>query len=226
MGRQGKRVFPRGLRLEPPKVDKAILALVYDALLENRRFMATYRMRGEKGARKFEVNPVALVVRGSLLTLVCTIGNSDAPRQLHLHRMRDARATTRIRRTPPPALTWTRTFAKGNLSFCSVRELRIRALFARDRWADVGGDAPLERPEAQKGARRSSFLEATLPDTLELRAWLASYGPHVEVLEPAALREQIGLQARETPRSTRRRTREGPRTSCASDARRERHAEC
>jgi hypothetical protein len=191
------RVFPRGLNLEPPNVDKAALAVVYDALLENRRFDVTYRIRGEKKDRTFEVNPIALVVRGSLLTLVCTIGKSDAPRQLHLHRMHDARATTRSAHVPA-GFDLDAYIREGNLAFLLGANVRMRA-----RFAEIVGQTLEETPlsKDQKLTREPDgrvILEATVPDTLELRAWLASYGPHVEVLEPAELRAQIGLQARET----------------------------
>jgi predicted DNA-binding transcriptional regulator YafY len=191
------RVFPRGLNLQPPNVDKAALAVVYDALLENRRFVVSYRLRGQKSGRTLEVNPLALVVRGSLLTLVCTIGKNDSPRQLHLHRMRDARPTTRAAHVPL-GFDLDAHIREGNLSFLLGPSMRLRALFG-----DVVGPTLEETPlsKDQKLTVEPDgrlMLEATLPDTLELRSWLASYGPHVEVLEPTALREQIGEQARET----------------------------
>jgi predicted DNA-binding transcriptional regulator YafY len=191
------RVFPRGLSLEPPNVDKATLALVYDALLENRRFEVTYRIRGEKNDRAFEVNPLGLVVRGSLLTLVCTIGKSDAPRQLHLHRMRDARPTTRAAHVPS-GFDLDAHIREGNLSFLLGEKMRLRARFG-EVVVPTLEETPLSKD--QKLTRQPDgrvILDATVPDTLELRGWLASYGPHVEVLEPSELREQIGRQARET----------------------------
>ena len=39
-------------------------------------------------------------------------------------------------------------------------------------------------------------LSATVPDTLELRTWLRSYGAAIEVLEPAELREAMTEEAR------------------------------
>jgi predicted DNA-binding transcriptional regulator YafY len=190
-------VFPPGLSLAPPTIDKAILAVVYDALLDSRRFDVSYRMRGEKGGRTFEVNPIALVVRGSLLTLVCTIGNSVAPRQLHLHRMRDAHPTAR-KAGGPPGFDLDAHIREGNLSFLLGPGMRLRA-----RFAEVVGPTLEETPLSKNQKLTVEpdgrlMLEATLPDTLELRSWLASYGPHVEVLEPATLRDQIGQRARET----------------------------
>jgi predicted DNA-binding transcriptional regulator YafY len=190
------RVFPRGLHLEPPNVDKAVLAVVYDALLENRRFDVTYRIRGEKTDRTFEVNPIALVVRGSLLTLVSTIGKSQSPRQLHLHRMREAKASARSALVPA-GFDLDTHIREGNLAFLLGANLRIRACVAAVVVPTLE-ETPLSKD--QKLTRMLDgrvILEVTLPDTLELRGWLASYGPHIEVLEPAQLRAQIGRQARE-----------------------------
>jgi hypothetical protein len=191
------RVFPRGLSLEPPSVDKATLALVYDALLENRRFEVTYRMRGEKRDRVFEVNPLGLVVRGSLLTLVCTIGKGEAPRQLHLHRMRDARPTTRAAHLPS-GFDLDAHIREGNLAFVLGAKMRLQARFA-EIVVPTLEETPLSKDQKLTSLPDGRVvLEATVPDTLELRAWLASYGPHVEVLEPVELRAQIARQARET----------------------------
>jgi hypothetical protein len=191
------RVFPRGLNLEPPRVDKAVLAVVYDSLLESRRLDVTYRMRGEKEDRTFEVNPLGLVVRGSLLTLVCTIGKREDPRQLHLHRMRDARSTGRAAHVPS-GFDLDAHIREGNLSFPFGSKVGLRARFAEVVLPTLE-ETPLSKDQRlTKELDGHAILEATVPDTLELRAWLASYGPHVEVLAPPELRAQIGRQARET----------------------------
>ncbi|MGO8998976.1 MAG: helix-turn-helix transcriptional regulator, partial [Polyangiaceae bacterium] len=153
--------------------------------------------RGDTEGKAFDVNPLGLVVRGSLLTLVGTLGKGSAPRQLHLHRMRDARPTTRSAHVPE-GFDLDAHIREGNLSFLLGTTLRLRARFS----ALV---APtLEETALSKGQRLTReadggvILEASVSDTLDLRGWLASYGPHVEVLEPAELRAQVGQQARET----------------------------
>jgi predicted DNA-binding transcriptional regulator YafY len=189
------RVYPRGLNLERPEIDKAALAVVYDALLESRRFIASYLARGQKKARTFEVSPLSLVVRGSLLTLVCTIGKNPEPRQLHLHRMREARPTTRPARAPAD-FDVDAHIREGKLSFLLGPRMRLRLRLA-DFMGPTVEETPLSRDQRLKVELDGRLiLEATVPDTLELRSWLASYGPHLEVLEPAGLRQQIGKDAR------------------------------
>jgi predicted DNA-binding transcriptional regulator YafY len=39
--------------------------------------------------------------------------------------------------------------------------------------------------------KENVLLRATVPDTLELRLWLKSFGDEVEVLEPPALRQEF-----------------------------------
>jgi len=43
-------------------------------------------------------------------------------------------------------------------------------------------------------------LEATVADTLDLRGWLKSYGPKLEVLGPSALREAVARELDEAAR--------------------------
>lgn len=192
------RVFPRGLNLEPPKIDRVVLAVVYDALLESRRFDVTYRRRGEAKDGAFEVNPIALVVRGSLLTLVCTIGKSDEPRQLHLHRMRSA-TPKNVSARIPAGFDLDAHIRAGNLSFLlGAPSIRLRARFAKPTVQTLEETPLAADQKLTVEADESVVVEATVPDTLELRAWIASYGPHVEVLAPDHLREQVAKQAAET----------------------------
>jgi len=43
-------------------------------------------------------------------------------------------------------------------------------------------------------------LEATVPDTTELRGWISMYGAGIEILAPAALRKEFAENARRSAR--------------------------
>jgi predicted DNA-binding transcriptional regulator YafY len=192
------RVFPRGFNLLPPRVQPEIVAAVYTALLKERRFEATYRRRGRTEDERYDVNPLGLVVRGSLLVLVCTLGKSKNLRQLHLHRMSEPRLLE-TQAHAPDGFDLDAHIARGNLSFLVDEEpVSLRLLFSA-----VAAQTVEESPVAadQRLTRRDDGrveLEATVANTLELSGWIKSYGPYVEVLGPERLREEIALEARET----------------------------
>jgi predicted DNA-binding transcriptional regulator YafY len=59
-------------------------------------------------------------------------------------------------------------------------------------------DAPAPLAKDQKLASHDNtrhVLEVTVPDTMELRGWIAMYGPGIEILPPASLRKEFVANA-------------------------------
>ena len=75
--------------------------------------------------------------------------------------------------------------------------MSLRALFAREAAFHLTEShlSPDHRTTEWEDGR--VLLEATVPDTADLRWWLLGFGSAVEVLEPASLREEFQSQARE-----------------------------
>jgi predicted DNA-binding transcriptional regulator YafY len=195
--RRKVRVLPRGLGQLPPAIDREVLKVVYDALLSDRRLEVTYRGWNKAEDQTLDVFPIALVARDALLTIVCTIRDREGVRQLHLHRMRTARAVNGAR-VVPPGFDLDAHIRAGNLGFRkgdAPLELRLRLHPDVVQSVTEMPLVPDQRlvPE-RDGATR---LEATVADTLDLRGWLKSYGPKVEVLSPPALRSAIAEELRE-----------------------------
>lgn len=74
------RVVPQHF-LQAPQVDAEAVALIYEALLENRKFSATYKGKPER-----IIHPYGLVQQGHTLYLVCRFYNFDDVRITALHR--------------------------------------------------------------------------------------------------------------------------------------------
>ena len=90
-----------------------------------------------------------------------------------------------------------RYIVDGKLGFQhSDATLRIHALFARDA-AITLHETPVSRDQCLSvNDEDTELFVATVPDTLELRAWLRSYGSLVEVLKPKALRDEFAKEAK------------------------------
>ena len=97
------RILSKGPAMLPPAVNVGVLKAVNQALFDGLQFTVEYRMRGKSDYKQFDVNPVGLLVRDGILSLVSTRADKSTPRmqQLHLHRMRNPELTTNPVRIPP-----------------------------------------------------------------------------------------------------------------------------
>lgn len=190
------RVVPQGLPLTPPEVSDAVLETVYDALLRERRFVASYQRRGHSEPRSYEVHPLGLVVRSGIFYLICCLGEHQDPRQLLLHRMRAAELLD-VPRRPAPGFDLDAYVAAGHLGFLLHGEPVDLRLRVHPAFAVTLRETPL-RPEQTLVEQPDGHwvLGARIPDTQQLRTWLLGHGPLVEVLGPPELRQWMGAELR------------------------------
>ena len=191
------RVQPRGIRMHMPEVRKQVLDVVYRALLTDVRLCASYRRRGAQSPRDYEINPLGLVVRDGTLVLVCSSSESEDVFQLHLHRMLHAEILSTPARAPR-GFDLDRHLQEGGVAFRRGKPFKLRAQIGES-VALTLQETPLSSDQtlAARGSDRWQ-LEATIADTLELRGWIRSYGSHIEVLAPKALRNEMALEAQRT----------------------------
>lgn len=192
------RVLSRSQPLAPPDISPDVLAVVYESLLEGKRFSVVYRRRGETDSVEYTVNPLGIVMLDTVSYLVCTMRDYNQlkdVRQLSLHRMLEAREMEEPGIVPDGFSLQTYiddgafTYLRGENS------IRLTVKFERDAalhlWeTPLGGDQVLTEVEGD-----TVLLETTVPDTAQLRWWLLGFGGRVEVIEPFALREEFKRQA-------------------------------
>lgn len=180
------RILPRGLKLLAPEIDQQVLDTVYQALLTERRFTARYRPR-ESAETTYEVNPLGLVLRDAVTYLVCTLWQYDDVLQLALHRMQAAEMLEKPTRRPD-SFDLDAYIAAGHFaSPYSGEPVKLEVLFDADaayhlRETRLSEDQALtDQPDGRVR------LQATVPDTGELRWWLLGFGDAVEVVRPKDL---------------------------------------
>jgi predicted DNA-binding transcriptional regulator YafY len=189
------RVIAAGLPRVPPEIDADVLAAVQTALLGERRLLVRYCRRGEAAPHEFDFSPLTLVYRETVGYVVGTAREYDDLLQLALHRLVSASVLERPRRERP-GFDVDAYVRGGAFDFpLGDGELRLEALFDA-RVAPGVVEAPIAADqvaaEAPDGRLR---VVATVPDTNQLRAWLRSFGAYVEVVAPAALREELAATA-------------------------------
>ncbi|MEB2311438.1 MAG: WYL domain-containing protein [Sorangiineae bacterium] len=184
------RVVSRGPPLRPPDVPARVLDVVYDALISERRFKARYLKRGATSARELVVNPLGLIVREGTLTLVSTLFDYDDVLHLLLHRMRHVEPLDTPGRRPR-GFDLDEHIRAGGFGFAVGAPIVLEALIETE-VAITLGETPLARDQRVDAAGDGrSRLTATVADTLELRGWLLSYGPLIEVVGPEKLRSEL-----------------------------------
>jgi proteasome accessory factor B len=155
-----------------------------DAVLQRVPLTFTYRTAGgETGERR--VDPYAVVQRRSAWYLVAHDHDRDAQRAFRLDRIvgRARRAGPPDAFEPPDSLD-VAAAVSGPDAEPIVVELAVDPGAS---WAvELRGGVPTGRSQGDRPVLR---LEAL--DPVRDRSWLLGFGPDVEVLSPAALREQI-----------------------------------
>ena len=180
------RVLPKGMQLLPPKIDPLIQSLVYQGLLDERWMRISYRARGSDASRIHEVNPLALVQRGSLIYLVGTIGIHTNPALMLLHRMESAEILDRPAESVE-GFDLDRFIGQGELNFRLGLPIKLVADFAPNA-AITLVETPLSFDQTMELLDNQWVrITANIPDTLELRAWLRSFGAEVVVINPEKL---------------------------------------
>lgn len=180
--------------LIPPKVDARVQSTVTDALLDDRRLDATYRRKGERDAREYLLNPLALLQRGPVTYLLASVGIYDDVLMFALHRfLRVKVADGKARR--PKGFELASFLKDGWAHYGTGKSMRLEARFTPEA-AEHLTETPLS--EDQKfgdDADGRVRLHATVADTPQLRWWLLGFGDAVEVLGPADLRRWFASTA-------------------------------
>jgi len=180
------RILPSGPPLIPPKVNPDVQSAIYQGLLEGRRLALKYKPRGAKSAKAYEINPMAIVLRGHLIYIVCTLWDYTNPMQMLMHRV----VSASVLDTPascPDGFDVDRYIAEGEFGYRLGPPIKLVADFDHAA-AQIFHETPISSDQQLlDGANGTIRLTATVVDTQELRAWLLGFGRSITIIEPAAL---------------------------------------
>jgi predicted DNA-binding transcriptional regulator YafY len=195
------RVVSRNLSMIHPQVSDDILDKVYAAVLDGRRFSATYRAVGGK-TKEYDVNPLGMAFVEGLTYLVATLNEHDDPLLLLLHRILDVKPTD----TPVtiPGGFNLDEYTNSELSFPIGDDIKLKVFFNKK--SDIERLRETQLSEDQKITERDGgwLVQATVSDSYQLRWWLRGYGDRVEIVGPKSLRQEfvemaLGLAKRYAP---------------------------
>lgn len=199
MGRWSAKiaVVPRTQPLLPPAVDPQVVEVIYEALLREKRLLASYRKKGDEGCRSFEISPLGLVVNEPVVYLVGTLWDYSDVVLLALHRFQSAELLD-LPANRPPDFDLETFIGKGALGFAGKpgKKMALRALFT-EAAAEHLQETPLCNSQRMTAAENGWVaIEADVLDTLQLRWWLLGFGDQVQILDPPELRAEFAQVAK------------------------------
>lgn len=186
------RALARGPNMAIPKVKADVHTAVTEALLTGHQLEARYRARGQTRGKETRLHPLGLVTRDGLMYLVATAWEYPNAYQYALHRFDSAVVTEES--VSKPAGFDLDDYIQQQAAFSyptSGKALKLVADFE-----PKAAEHVIERPLAGDQTHHEQpdgriRIAATVPDTSEIRWWLNGYADRVEIIGPAALRQEF-----------------------------------
>lgn len=185
------RVVSRNLPMIYPQIADDIQDKVYAAVLEERRFCATYRT-AEGKTNEYDVNPLGMAFVEGLTYLVATLNQHEEPVLLLLHRMLEVKPTD-VPVTVPEGFDLDEYIEE--LSFPIGDDIKLKAMFSDKHDIARIKETPVSEDQKIIEKKDGWQLQATVGNSYQLRWWLRGYGERVEVLGPKSLRQEFAEAA-------------------------------
>lgn len=185
-------IVPPNQPLIPPNYLETIIEAVHSALLSEQQLEISYTSRELSETKTYPAHPLGIVQRGAVTYLVATLYDYTDIRLFAMHRIQAATVLDQPANASPN-FDLAQYISQGAFGFeeNGVIKLVVRftTLAVEHLW-----ETPLSLDQ-QIAPDQSGWvrLQATVPDTAQLRWWLKGFGNEVEVLEPTAIREEFAL---------------------------------
>lgn len=187
------RTVPPTQPLISPKIDAEVQRAISEALLHEHQVKIQYRRKGERQTKLYQVHPLALIQRGSVLYLYGRLFDHPNARILALHRIESVEILDDQFAVAPEGFDLDEQLAKGSLGFGHGEKIEITLRFHEGKGehlheTQLSPDQRIDEHPDQKGVLT---ISAAVADTPQLRWWLLGFGDGVEVLAPPSLRHEL-----------------------------------
>jgi len=186
------KIIHRGPILQPPAIDEGVLDVLYEALLNDQCFEVEYDSRQADQPKSFEVHPLGLVIKHSVMYLVATLWDYDDIRQLAVHRIHKPNLLDKAAHRSANFDLDSYIHQEQGFSYpYDSKHITLQLRFNEEAAFHLT-ETPLSEDQVLTQKKDGSvILKATVLDTEELRWWILGFGQYVEVLKPKALRSDI-----------------------------------
>lgn len=182
------RVVADSLQLLPPRIPVGVFETVSDALYANRWLRVEYR--NASGRReKYEVMPLGLAQQGPRLYLICRFKGHDDNRNLALHRILTAEAST-LGFERPADFDLKKHEEEGRFGFGHGQRVRLAFRIHRD-YGVMLRETPLSTDQKLKKIDDDWLqVSATVVNSGHLDWWLRAFGDKVSHISKRRITEK------------------------------------
>ena len=178
--------------LIPPKVNQDVLTTVHEALLKEKQIRVVYQSTNQETSKEktYRLHPLGILQRGPVTYLSAMANDYEDAYIYALHRMKSAELLDQDSRLI--ANFNLNSFAQKQGHFGSGEIINFKAKLC-EHLATILEETPLSESQLITDVNKTGFREinATLPNTWQLRWWILGEGERIEVLKPAELRSEI-----------------------------------
>ncbi len=182
------KTVPTTLPLLPPLISEEILEVIQNALLLDEQIEATYQGMSDK-VIELRLHPLAMVTRGSVVYLVATAKEFSDVRLYALHRFKAATRTFEKLKSLK-GFSLDKFIDDGALQFGEGGEIELLAILS-DELARLLSETPISGDQTLKARGGKWHLKGTVLDSWQLRWWILSHGPGIQILKPTPLAKEI-----------------------------------
>ena len=185
-------IVSAGQPLIPPNYSEEIIEAVHSALLTDQQLEISYTPREHSETKTYPAHPLGIVQRGAVTYLIATLYDYTDILLFAVHRIQAAKVLDQPSNTPE-GFDLKHYISEGALGFEENGLIKLVVRFTLPA-AEHLWETPLSLDQ-QIAPDQSGWvrLQATVPDTAQLRWWLKGFGQEVEVLEPISIREEFAL---------------------------------
>lgn len=190
--RQKVAIVTAGQPLIQPNYSEEIIEAVHSALLTDQQLEISYTSREHGEIKTYPAHPLGIVQRGAVTYLIATLYDYTDILLFAVHRIQAAKVLDQFSNTLE-GFDLKHYISEGALGFEENGLIKLVIRFTLPASEHLW-ETPLSLNQ-QIAPDQSGWvrLQATVPDTAQLRWWLKGFGNEVEVLEPTAIREEFAF---------------------------------
>lgn len=184
----------RFITLAPSAVKPDVLEVIQQALLDDYCVKVDYLKRGADSTNEMFLKPLGLSYQDSNIYLSCVFKSLPAGRiaALPLHRFLAARTTVENMPVPEQYDIKSIEAQKSLVDLKSDTPVALKLRLSKALYERLQENALTPDQKLEASTDGAWLMTGSLHLSQGLDLWLLSQGEHLEVLEPIALREQIG----------------------------------
>ncbi|NBX17389.1 MAG: WYL domain-containing protein [Proteobacteria bacterium] len=183
-------IFPRGYQLIPPPVNEQHVQTLLSAIALQQRVSFDYTRQQKRTFSVVNVEPLGIVDRSGILTLVTLKPDTQETRNYNISRMSNLTAGSDF--SYPKQFSLKAFVEAGNMNQrFSDKPVTVRLKLDRTRCADML-ESKLSADQKFSNLNDKDFeITATVPFSVELLWWVLERGRYCEVLAPNELRDLV-----------------------------------